>query len=89
MGALVKFLLFAFVAYWIFKGVFRYFFGNMIKQAQQQQQQFRQQQSQANSRKSRPAGSNVDVEMNAQKKKPRKSSENYKGGEYVDYEEVK
>lgn len=84
MGYVIKIGLIFFAIYWIFKGVARFFLGNLIKQAQRQQEQFKQQQ---NSSYSRPSDGNVNV-RNTPQKKGEKSSQNYKGGDYVDYEEV-
>lgn len=84
MGVLLKIALFIFVGAWIFRGVARLFLGNLVKQAQRQQEQFREQQ---NTTYNRPSDGNVNVRMSP-KKKGKKSSENFKGGDYVDYEEV-
>ena len=84
MPILIKYLLIGFGIWWLIKSAFRYFFVNLIKQAQRQQEQFRQQQ---NSSYSRPTDGNVNVRT-APPKKSKKSSENFKGGDYVDYEEV-
>jgi len=87
MAVLLKFFLFAFAAWWILKSVARFFFGSMIKQAQQQQQQFKQQRQSGHSHSAKPKDGNVNVQFSP-KKKPKKSSENYTGGDYVDYEEL-
>lgn len=87
MPVLFKFLLIAFAAWWIFKSVARFLFGNLIKQAQQQQQQFNQQRQSAYKQQAKPKDGNVSVQFSP-KKKEEKSSENFKGGDYVDYEEV-
>ena len=84
---LIKFLLFAFAAWWLFKNVARFLFGNLIKQAQQQQQQFNQQRQQGYRQQAQPKDGNVSVQFSP-KKKEEKSSQNFKGGDYVDYEEV-
>jgi len=83
MGILIKIALFVFVAGWLLRGVARFFLGNLVKQAQRQQQFHQQRQTSY----SRPKDGNVNVQV-APKKKSKKSSENFKGGDYVDYEEV-
>jgi hypothetical protein len=83
---LVKFALFAFAAWWIFKSVARFLFGNLVKQAQQQQQQFNQQRQSGHSQQAKPKDGNVSVQFSP--KKDKKSADNFKGGDYVDYEEV-
>ncbi len=84
MGVLLKIALFIFVGAWIFRGVARFFLGNLVKQAQRQQDQFRQQQG---SSYQQPKDGNVNVRV-APERKSKKSSENFKGGDYVDYEEL-
>ena len=87
MGVLLKIALFIFVGAWIFRGVARFFLGNLMRQAQQQQQQFQQQRQSGYSQQAKPKDGNVNVQFSP-KKKGKKSSENFKGGDYVDYEEV-
>ncbi|MBO3699466.1 DUF4834 family protein [Roseivirga sp. E12] len=84
MGILLKFILFIVVIGWLFKGVSRFFLGNLYKQAQQQQYSGNRQRTQT----AQPKDGNVSVEY-APKKKTEKSADNFKGGDYVDYEEVK
>lgn len=83
MGWLLKLILFIVVLNWLFKGVSRFLFGNLSKQAQQQQFSGNQQRRQS----AQPKDGNVKVEY-APKNKNEKSAENFRGGDYVDYEEV-
>ena len=85
MGLLLKFILFIVVFGWIFRAISRIFLGRLYKQAQQQQQFTRSQQRQTK----RPADGNVNVDFSPAEKKKPKSSDDFKGGDYVDYEEVK
>lgn len=87
MGILLKIALFILAAMWLFRGVARFFLGNLMKQAQQQQQQFNQQRQSGYNQQAKPKDGNVSVQFSP-KKKEKKSSENFKGGDYVDYEEV-
>ena len=78
---MLKFLAILFVGFWIIRGVFRLFFNPFIQGAGQKQgSQTRQQ--------TRPKDGNVDVNYAPQKGGKKKSTENYKGGDYVDFEEV-
>lgn len=81
---LLKVALFIFVGIWILRGAARFFLGNLVKQAQRQQQEFHQQR---NTSYRQPTDGNVNVRVSPQHKN-KKSSENFKGGDYVDYEEV-
>lgn len=84
MGLLIKFILFIVVFGWIFRGISRLFLGRLYKQAQQQQQF-----SQADRRQhKRPSDGNVNVDYAPQNKRGEKSADNFKGGDYVDYEDV-
>lgn len=85
MGYLIKLILFIIVFSWIFRAISRIFLGRLYRQAQQQQQFSKHQQRQHK----RPADGNVNVDFSPAQKKPRKSSDDFKGGDYVDYEEVK
>ena len=77
-----KFLLFTFIiGYVIIKGIgffFRAILGGSTMNQYSNQQQQRQQ---------RPSNGNVNVDYVP--KDDKKSKENFKGGEYVDFEEVK
>lgn len=81
MGALLKFLLFFFVLSWIIRNVLRFFIGGLSgsqQRTQQAQQQYYQQ---------RQNEGKIHVDSTPKQKKP-KSSDQFRGGEYVDYEEV-
>lgn len=82
MGVLIKIILFVIVFFWILKGVSRFFLARFVKQAQQKQQFQGGQQ-----RQNRPTDGNVHIDY-APKKPKKKSSDQFKGGDYVDYEEV-
>ena len=69
---LFKFLLFAFAAWWIFKSVVRFLFGNLIKHAQQQQQQFNQQRQSGYKQQAKPKDGNVSVQFSPKKKEENK-----------------
>lgn len=82
MGWLLKGILFFVVFSWIFRTVTKFFLGGVIKQAQQRQTQQHQQ--------TRPADGNVHVKFTSKNKsKEEKTSDDFKGGDYVDYEELK
>lgn len=83
MGILLKLILFIVVIGWIFRGVSRFFLGNLYRQAQQQQFSGNQQRRQT----TQPKDGNVSVDFTP-KKTTKKSADNFKGGDYVDYEEV-
>lgn len=80
---LIKFIIFIIAFGFIMRLLSRSLIGRIYKQAQQQQRAAQQQQKRA-----RPADGNVNVQY-APAEKPSKSSDNFKGGDYVDYEEVK
>lgn len=80
---LIKFIIFIIAFGFIMRLLSRSLIGRIYKQAQQQQRAAQQQQKRA-----RPADGNVNVQY-APVEKPKKSSDNFKGGDYVDYEEVK
>ena len=83
MGLLFKIIL-AFVVFsWIFRGVSKFLLGGFVKQAQQRQAQQQQDQQ------TRPSDGNVNVKFSPNKKsKSQKTSDDFKGGDYVDYEEL-
>tara|TARA_B110000285_G_C14562844_1_gene354315 strand:- start:229 stop:480 length:252 start_codon:yes stop_codon:yes gene_type:complete len=82
MGWLLKAILFFVVFSWIFRTVSKFLLGSFVKQAQQKQAQQHQQ--------ARPPDGNVNVKFSAKNKsKDEKTSDDFKGGDYVDYEELK
>lgn len=84
MGVLLKFFLISLVGFWIVRSVLRFFLTGLFGRAQQQQQFRSQQQT-----RQRPAGGNVDVNYNPGRKSAGgRSAGDFKGGDYVDYEEV-
>ncbi|WP_420388244.1 DUF4834 family protein [Roseivirga sp.] len=88
MGWLLKIILFIVVFSWIFRGVVRFLSIGLFGQAQQQRNFNNGRQYQQQRQRSSSDGSvNIDYapKKNSGKKK---SSENFKGGDYVDYEEV-
>jgi len=94
---LFKFLLFLFLVYLLFRLVnFVFKVIRTVSGAKEQAQQFnrqyaRQQNHGPNSRKyKQPTNGNVNIEyIPEEDKKKNKSNRDFKGGEYVDYEEVK
>ena len=76
MGILLKIGLFIFVGAWIFKGIKRLLDAAQKRGPQQTHQQ------------PRPKDGNVDVNYAPKKAGNEKSTQNYKGGDYVDFEEV-
>jgi flagellar biosynthesis/type III secretory pathway M-ring protein FliF/YscJ len=78
-----KIIVFVIVVGFIMRLLSRSLIGRIYKQAQQQQRNMNQDQQ----RSTRPSDGNVSVE-HAPKKKSSKSADNFKGGDYVDYEEV-
>jgi len=81
---MIKFLLITIAFFYILSKiggfVFRRLFGAATQQAQQQQQQQRAQTK-------KPSDGNVHIDYAP--KKGEKSSKNFDGGDYVDFEEVK
>ena len=80
MGILLKFVLFGLAAYYIFKTIGNFIFRFLGGQAQQQQQR------QTTTQQKRKGEVNIDYVPENQKGKPKSGP---KGGEYIDYEEVK
>ena len=79
----LKALMIFFLGLWLLRSILRGLFGRVVNQAQQQQQRHFQQQQQQQQR--RPG--NINVNFN-QKSRKNKTSDDYKGGDYIDYEEV-
>ncbi|MFY0594181.1 DUF4834 family protein [Roseivirga sp.] len=80
MGYILKYILPIIVFYWIFRSIGR--FMSRMMNGGQPQQNFSGRREQK-----KPTDGNVNVEYAPSKKNP-KSSDNFKGGDYVDYEEV-
>lgn len=80
MGALLKFVLYFFVISWIIRSVMRFFMGGLFGTSQQR----------ADHQHYAPPKNDgrIKVDYTPENKKG-KSSDNFKGGEYIDYEEVK
>lgn len=78
-----KIIVFIIVVGFVMRLLSRSLIGRLYKQAQQQQRNMNQDQQ----RSTRPSDGNVSVEY-APKKQSSKSADNFKGGDYVDYEEV-
>lgn len=83
MGWLLKFLLIFILGSWLLRSVIRGILGRAVSQAQQRQFQQQRQQQQSQRRRS----SNINVDTNPRSRK-NKTSDDYKGGDYIDYEEV-
>ena len=82
MGAL-KYILIFFLGLWLIRSILRGLFGRAMSQAQQRNFQ---QQRQSQHRRTRAGDINVD--FNPRKSRKNKTSDDYKGGDYIDYEEV-
>ena len=86
MAYLIKGLLFFIVFVWIMKGISRVFLGGLFRQAQQRG--FQQQQQQGPSAQQRPTG-NIHVNQSPNKEsRKNKTSDDFRGGDYIEYEEV-
>lgn len=81
---IIKFLIFVIAFAFIMRLLSRSMIGRLYKQAQQQQ---REAASNQQRRQAKPADGNVNVEYAPKKSNP-KSADNFKGGDYVDYEEI-
>ena len=81
---MLKFLIIFFGGLWLIMTVSRFFLRSLFGRAQQQQ--FRQQQ-QTQHRQRRSSG-DINVDYSPNKGRKNKSSNDYKGGDYIDYEEV-
>lgn len=81
---LLRLILFILVVSWIFRAVARLFSVGLFGQSQQQRNF-----DSSQHRQTRPSDGNVHVDYAPKDNKTKKSSDNYKGGDYVDYEEVK
>ncbi len=84
---MLKFLLILFLILFIFPRLLKWALrGFVVSQFNKAQQDFQQKQQTYNSTSRKPEGE-IDVDFIPPKKG--KSSENFNGGEYIDYEEVK
>lgn len=83
MGVLLKGLLFFFVFVWIIRSVLRFFLGGLFGPAQQRS--FHQQRQQTEQR-SRTGG--IHVNQPPKQSRKDKTSDDFKGGDYIEYEEV-
>ncbi|GHE74829.1 MULTISPECIES: DUF4834 family protein [Roseivirga] len=81
---MIRLILIFVLIFWVIRSVFKLFSVGLGQAQQQQHRGF------SNSGRShrKPSDGNVNIDY-APKKPSKKSSENYKGGDYVDYEEVK
>lgn len=84
MGWLIKGILFFVVISWIIKMVMRLFLGGVVRNAQEKGSQ--QQQRQA-SQQSRTGNIHVNQPPDKNSRK-NKTSDDFRGGDYIDYEEV-
>lgn len=82
MGILLKGLLFFFVFVWIIRSVLRFFLGGLFGPAQQRSFN-EQRQAGGQTRKG-----NVHVNQPPRQSRKDKTSDDYKGGDYIEYEEV-
>jgi len=83
-----KFLLLLFVFIWVIAKlggfILRTLFGGFTTQARQQTYQSQGQRSQQR----QPRDGNVSIDFNPRDRQPSKDGGNFKGGDYVNYEEV-
>ena len=83
-----KFLLFLFLFIWIIAKlggfILRTLFGGFSSQTRQQTYQYQGQQSQ----RRQPSDGNVNIDYNPRERQRSKDGGNFKGGDYVNYEEV-
>ena len=77
----LKYILMFFLGLWLIRSILRGLLVRVISRAQQRN--FRQQQSQQ--RRARTGDTHVDFNPGSRKNK---TSDDYKGGDYIDYEEV-
>ena len=82
MGAL-KYILIFFLGLWLIRSILRGLLGRTMSQAQQ-----RNFQQQRPSQQSRTRTGDINVDFNPRKSRKNKTSDDYKGGDYIDYEEV-
>ena len=78
MGPLLKIVLFFLVFFWVLRAVSRLMFGGLFRQSQQAGNTYQQQ----------DRSKNGQVYEDRPHRKER-STRDFKGGEYIDYEEVK
>lgn len=88
---MLKFLIILFVIGYLFYKVGGFFFRVLsgFGGADQQSYQQHRRQEQYNQQKKKPSGGNVNIDYMPDSQKKNRSSKNFKGGEYVDYEEIK
>ena len=87
MGVLVKIILFFLVFFWVFKVASKVVMSWFFKQSQQSSHTYRQRTYQ---KTSRSTSGSVDVDRSSgQTHQRKKTTGNFKGGDYIDYEEVK
>lgn len=87
---LISFLIF-FVVYKVIGFVFRLMLRSSVNYQQQQQQQQSRYRYSSNGQSTgrRPADGNVNIDYVPKDENEKAKKDNYKGGEYIDYEEVK
>ena len=79
---IIRFILYFFVISWIIRSVMRFLAGGLFGTSQQRTTQGNQYQA--------PPKNDGRIKVDyAPENKKGKSSDNFKGGEYIDYEEVK
>ena len=78
----LKALMIFFLGLWLLRSILRGLMGRVVNQAQQRH--FHQQQQQQQSQRRR---GNINVDFNPKSRK-NKTSDDYKGGDYIEYEEV-
>ena len=84
MGFIFKFLLIAIALSWIFSTLLRFFVKSKLKQFVDHANDLKRE----DDRRRKPQGANVNVD-HIPKEYEQKRSKEIKGGDYIDYEEVK
>lgn len=84
---MLKFLVISFILFYIIFKLIGFFFKMLLRGNASQQQQ----QNRSNGHQKKPSDGNVNIDYipNNGKKSEQRSPSNYKGGDYIDYEEVK
>ncbi|MCX2744441.1 DUF4834 family protein [Mangrovivirga sp. M17] len=88
MGIVLKFLLIAFVIFYIFSKLFGFLFRVLLGRAATQYKNQQQQQGYKNANRQRRDGE-LNVDYVPVKEKPKRKSTGSADGEYIDFEEVK
>ncbi|NVJ48215.1 MAG: DUF4834 domain-containing protein [Cytophagia bacterium] len=80
---MIKYIFTFILIFWLVRSVFRFFTFGLFGQSQQNRNF-----NDNRDRQKRPSEGNVNIDYAPKSGSSKKSSQNYKGGDYVDYEEV-